>query len=235
MKASKNKTILITGTSRGIGKYLAEYYVHKGYKVAGCSRSPAGFKDKNYFHYKIDVSDEKQVKYMVLDVARKCKSIDILINNAGTASMNHFILTPRGTVYKLLEANFTGTFLFSREAAKIMMSGKWGRIINFTTVAVPLRLEGETVYIATKSAIEALTRNLAKELAVFNITCNAVGPAPIKTDLIKSVPQDKIKKIIDALAIKRFGKPEDVANVSDFFINEKSDFVTGQIIYLGGV
>lgn len=231
----KNKTVLITGTSRGIGKYMAEYYVHKGYNVAGCSRSLVDLKFKGYLHYELNVSNEVQVKNMVLDVEKKFKTIDILINNAGTASMNHFILTPLSAVDKLLEANFKGAFLFSREAAKVMMKNRWGRIINFTTVAVPLNLEGESVYAAAKSAVETLTKILAKELATFNITCNAIGPAPVKTDLIKNVPPEKIKKIIDALAIKRLGRMEDIVNVSDFFISEKSDFVTGQIIYLGGV
>lgn len=231
----KNKTVLITGTSRGIGKYMAEYYAHKGYNVAGCSRSPVDLKFKGYLHYELNVSSEVQVKNMVLDVEKRFKTIDILINNAGTASMNHFILTPLSTVDKLLEANLKGTFLFSREAAKIMMKNRWGRIINFTTVAVPLNLEGESVYAAAKSAVETSTKILAKELATFNITCNAIGPAPVKTDLIKNVPPEKIKKIIDALAIKRLGRMEDIVNVSDFFISEKSDFVTGQIIYLGGV
>ena len=232
---TRTKTIIITGTSRGIGRYLAEYYVQKGYQVAGCSRSPVDFKFKGYRHYTLDVSDEAQVKNMILDVEKNFTTIDILINNAGTASMNHFVLTPLSTVDKLMAANFKGLFLFSREAAKVMMKNKWGRIINFTTVAVPLNIEGEAVYVATKSAVEASTRSMARDLAAFHITCNAIGPAPVETDLIKNVPQEKINKIIDSLAIKRLGRVEDIANVSDFFISEQSDFITGQIIYLGGV
>jgi 3-oxoacyl-[acyl-carrier protein] reductase len=231
---ARAKTILITGTSRGIGRHMVEYYTGKGYRVAGCSRSPSPFKLKDYFHYEIDVSDERKVKQMVLDVEKKLDSIDILINNAGVASMNHFILTPLATVTKLLEINLIGTFLFSREAAKIMMRNKWGRIINFTTVAVPLSLEGESIYVASKSAVEGLTKTLARELAPFDITCNAIGPAPVNTDLIKNVPQEKIKKLVESLPIKRLGKFEDILNIADFFMSEKSSSVTGQIIYLGG-
>ena len=116
-----------------------------------------------------------------------------------------------------------------------MQKNKFGRIINFSTVAVPLNLEGEAIYAASKAAVASLTKILAKEFASFGITVNAIGPTPIKTDLIKSVPDEKIKKLINAQAIKRFGSFQDTVNVIDFFINEKSDFITGQIIYLGGI
>ena len=162
-------------------------------------------------------------------------SIDVLINNAGIASMNHSLLTGIGTVEKILDTNFVGTFLFCREGAKMMQKNKSGRIINFSTVAVPLNLEGEGIYAASKAAVVSLTKILAKEFASFGITVNAIGFTPIKTDLIKSVPDEKIKKLINAQAIKRFGRFEDTTNVIDFFINEKSDFITGQIIYLGGL
>ena len=149
--------------------------------------------------------------------------------------MNHFILTPLSTVQKLMAANFTGTFLFSREAAKIMMKNKWGRIINFSTVAVPLHLEGEAVYASMKSAIETSTKVMARELAKFNITCNVIGPAPVETDLIKNVPKEKIDKIVNLLSLNRLCTWEDIVHVADFFISESSSYVTGQVVYLGGV
>ena len=116
-----------------------------------------------------------------------------------------------------------------------MQRKRYGRIINFVTVAVPLNLEGEAVYASSKAAVSSLTKILAKELSSYNITVNAIGPTPIETDLILSVPGDKIKNIINQQAIKRFGTFKDTSNVIDFFINDKSDFITGQIIYLGGI
>ena len=230
-----SKTIFITGTSKGIGKYLAEYFVNKGNYVIGCSRGDFDLKKSNYKHYSLSVNDELKVKKMFNEIRNNHGSIDVLINNAGVASMNHSLLTELETVEKILDTNLIGTFLFCREGAKIMQKNKFGRIINFSTVAVPLNLEGEAIYAASKAAVASLTKILAKEFASFGITVNAIGPTPIKTDLIKSVPDEKIKKLINAQAIKRFGSFQDTVNVIDFFINEKSDFITGQIIYLGGI
>ena len=230
-----SKTIFITGTSKGIGRYLAEYFVNKGNYVIGCSRGDFDLKKSNYKHYSLSVNDELKVKKMFNEIRNNHGSIDVLINNAGVASMNHSLLTKLETVEKILDTNLIGTFLFCREGAKIMQKNKFGRIINFSTVAVPLNLEGEAIYAASKAAVASLTKILAKEFASFGITVNAIGPTPIKTDLIKSVPDEKIKKLINAQAIKRFGSFKDTVNVIDFFINEKSDFITGQIIYLGGI
>jgi 3-oxoacyl-[acyl-carrier protein] reductase len=95
-------------------------------------------------------------------------------------------------------------------------------------------LEGEAIYAASKSAVVTLTQILARELADFGITCNVVAPTPIETDLIRNVPKEKIDRIVQQLAIKRLGRFEDVANVIDFFVRPESDYITGQVIYLGG-
>ena len=149
--------------------------------------------------------------------------------------MNHSLLTPISTVRRIMETNFVGTFLFSREAAKVMKTAKFGRIVNFATAATPWKLEGEAVYAASKAAIASLTEILARELADFGITVNAVGPTPIQTDLIRSVPKKKIDALISRQAVHRLGVFQDVANVVDFFISPASSFVTGQVLYLGGV
>ena len=229
------KIFLITGTRKGIGFELAKQYLEKRNIVIGCSRGKSRIKDVNYFHYQLDVSDELQVINMVKEVSKKYGKIDVLINNAGIAYMNHTITTSYDTVKKIFATNFYGTFLFTREVAKIMIRQKKGRIINITSIAKELNLEGESIYASSKAAIETFTKISAKELAPFGITVNAIGPTPTHTDLIKNIPKDKMDNLLNMQAIKRFGDFKDIINAIDFFIKDKSNFITGQIIYLGGV
>jgi 3-oxoacyl-[acyl-carrier protein] reductase len=232
---AENKVVLITGTRKGIGRALVEHYAASGYHVVGCSRSPFEGELPNYRHYCLDVADELAVKRMFAEIRKQEGQLDVLINNAGVASMNHSILTPLPAVTKIMETNFTGTFLFCREAARLMQLHRYGRIVNFATVAVPLKLEGEAVYAASKAAVICLTQILAREFADFGITVNAIGPTPIRTDLIGGVSPEKLNALIERQAIKRYGEPRDVIQVIDFFLQPASDFVTGQVIFLGGV
>jgi 3-oxoacyl-[acyl-carrier protein] reductase len=230
-----SRVMIVTGTRKGIGRSLVDHYLSRGFKVAGCSRGPLDDAPPGYRHTCLDVADESAVQSMVREVADELGPIDVLINNAGIASMNHVLLTPGTTVRRVLETNVLGSFLLSREVAKVMSRRRRGRIVNLATVATPLKLEGEAIYAASKAAVESLTAVMARELAPMNITVNAVGPTPIETDLIRGVDRQKIDALIQLQAIKRRGELRDITNVIDFFIAEASDFVTGQVLYLGGV
>lgn len=226
---------LITGTRKGIGKSLVEHYVGLGHSVIGCSREPVDWALSGYAHLCADVADEAAVKKIFSFIRREHGYLSNLVNNAGIASMNHLSLTPLSSVQQIFQTNVMGTVLFCREASRLMAPKRFGRIVNFTTVATPLRLEGEAAYAASKAAVLSFTEVAARELAPMGITVNSVGPTPIETDLIRSVPKDKMDRLLARQAIPRFGNFSDVANVIDFFLRPESDFVTGQNIYLGGV
>ena len=237
------RVFIISGSSRGIGKALSQHYLGCGDIVVGCARSTSDIAHENYRHFILDINDEKAVVAMVRAAKKEFGKIDICLNNAGMASMNHILTTSYESAKRLVDVNFLGAFLLSREAAKAMISNKIsnknsaksGVIINFSSVAAPLCLGGEAIYAASKAACESLTKTMAKELASYSIRVNAIALAPVQTDLIKAVPKDKINALLEQQAIKRFGEFGDIINVIDFFISQKSDFITGQIITLGGV
>jgi 3-oxoacyl-[acyl-carrier protein] reductase len=227
--------VLITGTSRGIGEALAEHYLAIGDHVVGCGRSPSSLTHERYTHCALDVTDAGAVDRLFKELKQRFKTLDVLINNAGVASMNAVALTPVEVARRVMETNFIAAFNFTRESIRMMRKSPAARIVNVSTVAVPLRLEGEAVYAASKSALETFTRIAAKEVAPCGITCNAVGPCPIRTKLTAGVPDAKIQTIIDAQAVRRWAVPADVVNVIDFFLRPESAMVTGQVVYLGGV
>jgi 3-oxoacyl-[acyl-carrier protein] reductase len=235
VSSSASPVTLITGARKGIGRFLAHHYVKLGHQVIGCSRQKPEWSLDGYEHVQLDVGDEIAVTELLSHVQRRYDGLDNLINNAGVASMNHCLLTPGKTVFQLLHTNYIGTFLFSREAAKLMKRRRCGRIVNFSSVAHPMKLAGEAVYASAKAAVESLSAIMAFELASYGITVNVVGPTPIDTDLTRTVPPDKMERLLARQAIRRYGTFDEVANVVDFFLSTKSSFITGQRIYLGGV
>ncbi len=226
---------LVTGTRTGLGRFIAEHYLAQGHFVVGCSRGDSDLRSDRYRHFTADVANERSVKPIFTYLRDEHGGVDHLINTAGISSMNHALLTPLSTLDAIFNTNVKGTFLFCREAARLMQKRQSGRIVNLTTVALALALEGEAIYCASKAAVLSLTQVLARELAPFGITVNSVGPTPIQTDLIRGVPKEKIEALVARQAIRRLGEPGDVVNVIDFFLRPESSFVTAQNIYLGGV
>ena len=232
---SAGRHILITGASRGLGRALAEHYIELGDTVYGCARGDATLSHDRYSHHRVDVSREADVDALFTEIRTRGGRLDAVVNNAGMAGMNVVALTTLDAVRRIIDTNLVGTFLCSRAAIRLLRSSPSGRIVNLTTVAVPLRLEGEAMYAAAKGAVETFTRIVAREVAPLGITCNAVGPSPVRTRLTESVPPQKIEQLLARQALHRWGEPADVINVVDFFLRPESALVTGQVIYLGGV
>lgn len=226
---------LVTGARKGIGRHLAEQLLAAGYRVIGCGRGAEGWEAEGFEYRVVDVAEEGDVLPMMRHITTAYGRLDALVNCAALASMNHSLLTPVSTVEKTLRANVTGTFLVSREAAKLMRKRNFGRIVNVSSAVVPLRLSGEAAYLASKSAVQVLSQVMARELAEFGITVNVVAPGPTATDMIRGVPKNKIDELTQQFFNKRLTTLEDIANVVLFFLHPASGGVNGQVIYLNGV
>jgi 3-oxoacyl-[acyl-carrier protein] reductase len=223
---------LVTGTSRGIGKALARRLLDDGWSVEGCSRGPASLEHPAYVHRQVDVGDETAVAAHVAEVLGRVGRIDALVNNAGAAAMNAFLLTPGSVAESMMRVNYLGTFLLSREVAKAMVRQRGGSILNLSSVAVPLDLEGEAAYVASKAAVEALTRVLAKELAPHGVRVNAVGPGPVDTALTRTVPRAKLAALRQRMGLDRELSMDEVLAPMVDLINPAST-VTGRILHVG--
>jgi len=226
---------IVTGARKGIGRHLAEALLGAGYRVIGCGRGEEGWSAPDFEYRVVDVAEERDVIPLMRHVHTQYGRLDALLNCAALASMNHTLLTPVSSVEKMLRANVTGTFLMSREAAKLMRKRKFGRIVNVSSAVVPLRLSGEAGYLASKAGVQVMSQVMARELAEFGITVNVVAPGPTETDMIRGVPKAKIDELAQQFFNKRRTTLDDIANVVHFFLRPESGGVNGQVIYLNGV
>ena len=226
-------TALITGTSQGLGRALAERLLADGWTVHGFARGAQTLKHERFTTHVVDITDEAAVRAAVATIAESGR-IDLLVNNAGKASMNAMLLTPAEVAERLMRVNYLGTFHCLQAVGKVMVRQRAGRIVNVTTVAVPLSLEGEAAYVASKAAVEALTKVAAKELAHSGVIVSAIGFGPIDTQLTRAVPKAALSKINDAI-----GRPQGttLAQAVDFFMSRLSaaDFKSGVVEYFGTV
>lgn len=229
-----DRILLVTGSSRGLGRALTEDFIAAGDTVIGCSRSASSLEHPQYRHYELDIADPDAVSGLFRALRKELPRLDAVINNAGVASMNAFALTPASSYDTIFNTNVRGTLLCCQKALPLLRRSEQPRIVNFSTIAVPLRLQGEALYAASKSAVETLTRIIAKEYGSQGITCNAVGPSPIATALIAGVPKEKIDQLINEQAIPHMATEADVINAVNFFLQPQSHMITGQILYLGG-
>ena len=224
-------TALITGSSQGLGRALAERLLAEGWTVHGFARGPQVLTHAAFTAHAVDVTDEAAVRDAVSTVAAAGR-IDLLVNNAGAASMNALLLTPGSVAEQLMRVNYLGTFHCLQAVGKVMVRQRAGRIINLTTVAVPLSLEGEAAYVASKAAVEALTKVAAKELAPSGVVVTAVGFGPIDTALTRAVPRDRLAALNHQLDLAASPTP---AAAAEFLFEHIRSAEAGRIAYLGDV
>mgnify|MGYP006286716995 FL=1 len=238
------KTAVVTDSGRGQGTTIALKLASLGANIVlndivtsdSIDDTAKEFKDAGYnvIVTKGDVRNIEEVKEMIEKAVESFGSIDILVNNAGITKDKPMIMMPEEDWDDVLDINLKGAFLCSKMAAKKMIKKRRGRIINIASVAGVMGNPGQANYSSSKAGLIGLTKTTAKELAVRGITCNAVAPGVIKSKMTDVLP-DKVKEIyLNNIPLKRFGTPEDVANVVSFLASDDSSYVTGQVINIDG-
>ncbi len=234
MDSSQRSNIIITGTSRGLGLQLAQMFISSGSCVYGCSRGKSSIDSEAYIHSVVDISDEVQVRSWIRSIKRSTDSIDVLICNAGLVeSVLSLSTTSKKTFDDFLNINILGTFLVCREVSKIMAVQQHGRIIAISSTMTKLTMPGTSAYSSSKSAIEAMIKVMARELAGANVTCNVVAPGLISNDTSEVFGDDWKKRMIDQQTIKRAITTEEIYNAILFYSSRGASCVTGQVMYLG--
>ena len=232
--AAESPVMVITGSSRGIGRGLAEHFLTRGYRVAGCSRGPSTIENPGYHHTLVDVGDESAVRTWVRALRSKYGRIDVLVCNAGTAKAASLVtMTDGPLVEEIIRSNVLGTFFVCREVAKAMMVAGTGRIVTVSSMAVGLHQEGTAAYAAAKSAIVEMTKILAKELAPNGITANVVAPSMFASDAFEALGDAVQERARSKLTIPRMVTIEEIAGVIAFFAAPESAPITGQVIHMG--
>jgi len=224
--------ILVTGGSSGIGKAIAESLTQQDHEVFTISRRE-NQGDKR--HIPCDITNHESLKQAYYYLSNEGHRISALINCAGIASMNLAITTPFSITEKVIRTNLIGTIFANQIFAPLIIKNKGGRIINFSTIAVHIGLEGESVYVASKAGVEGFSRVFAKELAPFNITVNCIAPGPIKTNLLKGITNDQINKIVGNQIIRNTMDVSAVTEIVELLLRDESRNITGEVINVGGV
>lgn len=238
-----NRTSLITGASRGIGRSIAIDFAKEGSTVFINSVNKENLKDAYFqlkkmgakcFCYAADVSNKDEVKKMFNYFFKKTESIDILVNNAGIIRDSTLHKMEDEYWDKVIGVNLKGVFNCCKAALPKMRENNYGKIINISSVVGICGNFGQTNYSASKAGIIGFTKSLAYETAGKGITVNAVAPGFIETDMTKNIPEDIKQKILLQIPLKRFGLPDEVAKMITFLASDNSSYITGQVFNING-
>ena len=238
------KVAIVTGASRGIGRACAIRLAKDGMTVivnyassdaAACEvvkeiEAAGG----SACAYKADVSDPAAVKEMVKYVAKTYGQIDILINNAGIVRDEYLMMLTQENLDKCLDLNIKGYFYCAQQVATKMFRKKQGLIINMSSVSSKMALAGQSVYSATKGAVNSMTQTMAKELAPYGIRVNAIAPGFVYTEMVEQLPEDKREEYIREVPMGRFAQVEEIAEMVSAMCSDAFSYVTGQILVVDG-
>lgn len=235
MSAYQDRTAIVTGCTRGVGRGIATHILENGGRVLGLARGDASIEHQGYAHFNVDLADASAITPVFAQIRKQVSQIDIVVNNAAVLTSQYAMIMPPAAAQAMVNVNLLAPFLVSREAAKFMRKSKWGRIVNIGSMAASLEPIGDSVYAATKAGLSTIANVMAKEFGSFNVTCNTIGITAIDSDMLAQLPRDKIEEIIAGLPIPRFAQIDDILNVMDFLVADRSSYITAQTIFIGGV
>lgn len=238
------KTALVTGASRGIGKAIAVKLAQQGANIAivYAGNEEKAQETKNEILslgvqseiYCCDVSDFDKTKQLVADVIDRFGGIDILVNNAGIVRDGLVLSMKKDDFDKVIDVNLKGAFNLIKHTYSHFMKKRSGRIVNISSVVGLSGNAGQANYASAKAGLIGLTKSVAKELAGRGVTCNAIAPGYIETDMTTTL-SDKVKDAMTAaIPMKRSGAPEDIANAAAFLVSDSANYITGVVLRVDG-
>ena len=241
MKENK-KTILVTGSSRGIGAAIARHLASLGMKVVVTySRSKEKAEKlmeeldgESHLLVPLDLNDENSIEKAFKEISEKSGSLHGLVNNGGITRDQILLRMKNSDFDKVIQTNLKGTFLCTKQAVKIMMKAKTGSIVNITSVIGQMGGAGQANYAASKAGIEAFSKSIAKEVGSRGIRVNCVSPGFITTDMTEGLTPERKEAILSAVPLKTIGQPIDVAHSVAFLLSDGSKYITGQSIAVNG-
>lgn len=240
MNLLQDKVCIVTGGGRGIGKATAKKFIDEGgivtiadYDVSSGSSTADELGDNCTF-IKTDVSNSENVRSLINQVKDDRGRIDVIVNNAGILQDMTLEKMDEEQFDKVIQVNLRGVYLCTKYAAEVMREQGSGVILNASSVVARYGNYGQTNYVAAKAGLEGMTKVWSRELGKFGIRVNAVAPGFIKTDMTAGMPEEIIKMMGDKVPLKRWGKPEDVANLYCFLASDEASYITGAVLPVDG-
>jgi 3-oxoacyl-[acyl-carrier protein] reductase len=240
----ENKTAIVTGSAKGIGKGIATEFAKQGATVVinYCGSKEAALKTVEEIKafggkaipYQADISDYEMSKKMMDDIMKEYGAIDILVNNAGITRDNLILRMSESEFDDVIRTNLKGTFNCIKHVTKYMLKNKSGKIINISSISGVNGIAGQANYSASKAGIIGLTKSFAKEMSSKGININAIAPGFIETDMTKVLNDKYVEEIVNTIPSKRVGRPEDIAKAALFLASDMSDYITGQTLMVDG-
>jgi 3-oxoacyl-[acyl-carrier protein] reductase len=230
-----NRTAFVTGANRGIGRACARALAEAGARVVLAARDRAKLEEAaseipGSTWVELDLASPQSIK----DAFAKAGKVDILVNNAAITKDGLALRMKKDDWDTVLATNLTGAFLATQQVLQHMMRERWGRVINISSVVGEMGNPGQANYVASKAGLIGLTKALAQEMGSRNITVNAVAPGFIQTDMTDKLSQERKDNLVGHIALKRIGKPEDVAAAVRFLASEEAGYITGHVLNVNG-